>query len=156
MWQDDFASDEHQVIYADAGPISATSIAAYAQLGAYFSRLVKKEPYLLAFLNSTPAARRVGTIVEDEGDHHFSRFDSGAHDDKVLPCYICLQRFTLERSFGHNSRLETDTGVCAQLLFRGSALAFCVRGRGVGGCALAGRRRLRCARVGPFIIVDTK
>lgn len=42
MWQDDFSSDQHQVVHADSGPISATSVPTYTKLGADFPSLVQK------------------------------------------------------------------------------------------------------------------
>jgi hypothetical protein len=122
MRKDDLVSHEHQVIHADSGPLSPTSVAAaHAQLGTHLSCLVQKQPYLLALLDPTASAGRVGTIVEDERHHHFCCFDRRAHDHEVMPRKICLLCFTLQCSLGHDSRLEADAGVGAQLLLRGSA-----------------------------------
>jgi hypothetical protein len=123
MGQDDFTSHKHQVIHADPGPISTAAVAAYAQLCADLPCLVEKKPYLLALLDSAPAAGSVCAIVEDERDHDLGSLDGRAHHDEVLSRELCLLCFTLQSGFGHNARLQADGGVGAQfLLLRRPAL----------------------------------
>jgi hypothetical protein len=155
MRQDDLPSDQHQIVDADSGPISATSVATHTQLGTDLPGLVKKEPYLFALLNPASTARRVGSVVKDKWYYDLGRLDCGAHDNKILSRKLGLLRFTLQRCLRHNSRFEADIGVCAQLLFRDSAFGLGVDGK------ISRRALARCgcfgnARSSLVVVVEAK
>jgi hypothetical protein len=156
MWENDFTSNEHQVVHADSGPVSSTSVAAYTQLCARFPGFVEEEPNLFALLDSAASTGCVGTIIENKWNHHLGRFDGGAHDDKILSRHVCLLCFALECRLCHDPRFEAHTDIRAQLLLRDTAFPLSGRGGGVGGSALAGRGRFGGARIGLTIIVNTK
>jgi hypothetical protein len=154
--QNDLSSDQHQIVNTDSGPISAASVAAHTQLGAYFPGLVKEQPYLFALLDPASTTRCVRSVIKDEWYYNLGRLDCGAHDDKILPCKLCLLCFTLQRRLGHDPRLETDICVCAKLLSGYFAFGFRIHGGGVGRRALAWRRWFGNTRISLLIIVKTK
>jgi hypothetical protein len=156
MWQNDLPSDQHQIVDANSGPVSAASVATDTQLGAYFPSLVKEEPYLFALLDPASTSRRVRSVIEDKWYYNLGRLDCRAHNDKILSRKFCLLCFTLQRRFGHNSRFETDICVCPQLLLRDSTFGFGIYGGGVSGCALARCGRFGNARVGLLIFVEAE
>jgi hypothetical protein len=156
MWQDDFTSNEHQVVHADSGPVPSTSVAAYTQLSARLPGFVEEEPDLCALLDSASTAGGVGPIIENKWNHHLGRFDGGPHDDKVLSRHVCLLRFAMECRLCHDPRFEAHTGIRAQLLLRDPAFPLGGRDVGVGQSALAGRGRPWGSRIGVSIIVNAK
>jgi hypothetical protein len=154
--QNDLPSDKHQIVDADSGPISAASVAAHTQLGAYFPGLVKEQPYLLTLFDPASTARRVRSVVKDEWYYNLRRLDRRAHNDKVLSRKLGLLSFALQCCLGHDPRLEADVCVCAQLLLGYPAFGFRVHGGGVGGCALARGGCFGYTRISLLIVVETE
>ena len=131
VWNDNFASHQHQVVDTDSRPLVATlcflsAIPTDAQFGADLPTSVEEEPDVVALFRLAGAAGDVGAVVEDEGNDDLGGFDGFLHEEEFFAEVFSGLGFVEEGGFGHCFGGDGEVGVGSDTLsLDGGAILWC-------------------------------